>query len=385
MIFGVSRKDMASRSRLCFLATALVLQCTMLLLQALVHNPTGVEARVLKEKIRLCDLSNMFNGSWVYDDQSYPLYDSFVCPFISQQFDCQKNGRADTDYLKYRWQPTDCSLPRFSGEDFLEKFRGKRIMFVGDSLSLNQWQSLTCMLHAAVPQAIYNTWEAKPSNYFEFPEYDLIISMEWHQFLVDINVDESMGRVLELDSIKGSGDTWKEADLLIFDSWHWWFYKPPVQPWDYIEVGNETFTDMNRISAFAIAMGTWATWVDSNIDPSKTRVFYQGISPSHAIARDWGGPRRGNCAGYSEPFEGSQSPMPRNSGVYVMKFILNRMNNPASFLDITLLSELRPDGHPSAYTDTQQNGRDCLHWCIGGVPDTWNELLYAAIVSDKHP
>ncbi|KAM7498583.1 hypothetical protein LguiA_022997 [Lonicera macranthoides] len=31
-------------------------------------------------------------------------------------------------------------LPRgFDGVDFLRRYRGKRIMFVGDSLSLNQW------------------------------------------------------------------------------------------------------------------------------------------------------------------------------------------------------------------------------------------------------
>lgn len=33
----------------------------------------------------------------------------------------------------------------------MERWRGKRIMFVGDSLSLNQFDSLLCLLHAAVP------------------------------------------------------------------------------------------------------------------------------------------------------------------------------------------------------------------------------------------
>lgn len=53
--------------------------------------------------------------------------------------------------------------------------------------------------------------------------------MEWHQFLVDID-KEKIGRVLKLDSIKG-GDAWKDFDLLVFDSWHWWFYKSPQQPY----------------------------------------------------------------------------------------------------------------------------------------------------------
>jgi hypothetical protein len=42
---------------------------------------------------------------------------------------------------------------RFNGEDFLNKWKGKKIMFVGDSLSLNMWESLSCMIHASVPNA----------------------------------------------------------------------------------------------------------------------------------------------------------------------------------------------------------------------------------------
>ncbi|MQM12069.1 hypothetical protein Taro_044983 [Colocasia esculenta] len=95
---------------------------------------------------------NLFRGSWVLD-ASYPLYDSSSCPFIEPEFDCQKFGRPDKLYLKYRWQPSACNVPGFNGADFLNRFRGKKIMFVGDSISLNQWQSLTCMLHAAAPNA----------------------------------------------------------------------------------------------------------------------------------------------------------------------------------------------------------------------------------------
>lgn len=42
---------------------------------------------------------------------------------------------------------------RFNGLDFLKRWSGKKIMFVGDSLSLNEWQSLCCMVHEWVPNS----------------------------------------------------------------------------------------------------------------------------------------------------------------------------------------------------------------------------------------
>lgn len=59
-------------------------------------------------------------------------------------------------------------------------------------------------------------------------------------------------------------------------------------------------------------------------------------------------------------------------------------------INITQLSEYRKEGHPSIYrkqweplTEEQisdpSSYADCIHWCLPGVPDVWNELLYAYI------
>ncbi|CAN0860626.1 Protein trichome birefringence-like 37 [Linum grandiflorum] len=57
-----------------------------------------------------CDI---FSGEWVSDDSYSSANDySSSCPFISAEFDCEKYGRPDRQYLKYRWQPSRCDLPR---------------------------------------------------------------------------------------------------------------------------------------------------------------------------------------------------------------------------------------------------------------------------------
>ncbi|KAL4341808.1 hypothetical protein GQ457_08G006570 [Hibiscus cannabinus] len=321
-----------------------------------------------------CDL---FTGKWVLDP-SYPLYSASACPFIQKEFSCQKNGRQDLVYTQYRWQPLDCSLTRFNGLKFLEKFRGKSIMFVGDSLSLNQWQSLTCMLHSAVPDAPYNVTRVNDLTTFQFLDYDLKVMLDRRVYLVDV-VMEKIGRVLKLDSIQ-SGKLWKGIDMLIFNTWHWWNRRGPTQPWDFIEYQGVIRKDMDRIQAFEIALNTWAGWVDANVDPEKSLVFFQGISPSHYNGTLWGEPKAKSCVGQKQPLLGTTYPGGLPPAVDVVKKVISKMEKPVKLLDVTLLSLLRKDGHPSIYGLGGSTGLDCSHWCLAGVPDTWNELLYNLIL-----
>lgn len=320
-----------------------------------------------------CDL---FQGKWVFDIGGSPLYDSSTCPFIIPEFDCLKYGRPDKQFLKYSWTPDNCPIPRFDGLDFLNRARGKNIMFVGDSLSLNQWNSLTCMVHTSAPQAKYTIVRNSLVYSVTFEEYGVSILLYHSTYLVDI-LTEPIGRVLKLGSILG-GNAWKNMDVLIFNTWHWWIHTGKSQPWDYVRDGTNVYKDMDRLTAFYKGLTTWANWVDDTVDPTKTKVFFQGISPTHYNPREWNGLSK-SCSGEAEPLSGSTYPGGSLPAADVVRKVIASMKKPVYLLDITTLSQLRKDAHPETYSG-EHLGTDCSHWCLPGLPDTWNQLLYAALI-----
>lgn len=70
--------------------------------------------------------------------------------------------------------------------------------------------------------------------------------------------------------------------------------------------------------------------------------------------------------------------------------VLKEMQVPVKLLNVTRLTNFRKDGHPSIYGKNVTAGKkvstrrqDCSHWCLPGVPDAWNELIYATLVSQQ--
>ena len=96
---------------------------------------------------------------------------------------------------------------------------------------------------------------------------------------------------------------------------------------------------------------------------------------------DWNEPKANQCQGQTTPVSGSTYPGQYPPAVAVVKRALSKIQNPVTLLDVTTLSLLRKDGHPSIYGIGGASGMDCTHWCIAGVPDTWNQILYNIIVS----
>jgi hypothetical protein len=69
--------------------------------------------------------------------------------------------------------------------------------------------------------------------------------------------------------------------------------------------------------------------------------------------------------------------------------VIKRMKTPVFYLNISTMTDFRPDAHPSMYRNANMSEetkkftlthQDCSHWCLPGVPDLWNELVYAHLL-----
>ncbi|CAL1381189.1 unnamed protein product [Linum trigynum] len=340
-----------------------------------------------------CDI---FDGRWERDD-SKPFYPAGSCPHIDKDFDCHFNGRPDSGYVKWRWQPNGCDIPRLNATDFLERLRGKKLVFVGDSLNRNMWESLVCILRHSIRNKkrvyeISGRTEFKKKGFyaFFFEDYNCTVDFVGSPFLVrESSFSGANGtfETLRLDLMDKTTSMYHDADILVFNTGHWWTHEKTSKGEDYYQEGSHLHPRLKVLEAYKRALKTWARWVDRSTDRSRTHVFFRGYSVTHFRGGQWNS--GGQCHKETEPIFNSTHLAKYPTKMKVLQNVLNEMKTPVTYLNISRLTDHRKDAHPSIYRMkyktaeeliAAERAQDCSHWCLPGVPDTWNELLYVSLL-----
>lgn len=339
-----------------------------------------------------CDVAR---GEWVRDEAARPAYHEWECPYIQPQLTCQAHGRPDKGYQGWRWQPRECSMPSFNATLMLEMLRGKRMLFVGDSLNRGQYVSLLCLLHRAIPDAGKSFETVDSLSIFRAKDYDATIEFYWAPMLAESNSDDAVVHRVDDRVIRGApmdkhSRFWKGADILVFNSYLWWVAGDKIQILRGADNDmSKDIVEMKAEEAYRLVLYQVVRWLEHNVDPKNSRVFFVTASPTHTDSKQWGDEAEGgNCYNQTSPIS---DPSYRGSTSREMQRVtaevLATSRVPVGVVNITRLSEYRRDAHTQTYkkqwaeptAEQRADPRtyaDCTHWCLPGVPDTWNELLY---------
>ncbi|GLT33997.1 hypothetical protein SLA2020_085450 [Shorea laevis] len=346
-----------------------------------------------REVRKKCDI---FKGKWVPHPEG-PYYTNETCPLIIDQHNCMKFGRPDTEFMRWRWKPDECELPYFDAVQFLELVRGKSMAFLGDSVGKNQMHSLFCLLSSVASPEDVSSKYSSDTTYFThwfYADYNFTLASLWSPFLVtskdaDLNgysSDSYMSLYLD-EADKGWTGEIEGYDYVIISAGHW-FFRPLYLHQKGQLVGChkcsvKNITSLSVYHGYRMAFRTTFRTLLS-LKSYKGVTFLRTFSPAHFENADWD--KGGNCL-RTRPFTNQE----RKSDDYIWEFYLTQVEEVRAakdegrkrglqfvLLNTTEIMWLRPDGHPSQFGHSRRRNEtvnDCVHWCLPGPIDIWNEFL----------
>ncbi|GKV08578.1 hypothetical protein SLEP1_g20191 [Rubroshorea leprosula] len=340
-----------------------------------------------------CDL---FHGRWV-PDLGGSQYTNWSCRTIPESKNCFMHGRQDRDFLNWRWKPDKCDLPRFDPKTFLEFVRGKKLAFVGDSVARNHMESLLCLLsNVETPRDQYKDSDDRKRIWY-FPNHDFTLMILWTKFLVSgeervINGTSSGIFDLHLDKVD---EEWTRdipsVDYIIISDAHWFFR--PIYLHDGGEVvgcvycNEPNVTDHGVAFALRLALRSALRYIN-RCKKCRARVtLIRTFSPAHFEQGAW---NTGGRCNRTTPFGEEEINLGGNE--WEMRSMQveevekarkggQKRGNMFGILDVTKAMLMRSDGHPGEFWGNKwmKGYNDCVHWCLPGPIDIWNDFLMAVL------
>uniref|UniRef100_A0A1J3GU46 Protein trichome birefringence-like 16 n=1 Tax=Noccaea caerulescens TaxID=107243 RepID=A0A1J3GU46_NOCCA len=339
---------------------------------------------------------NYAKGKWVVDDHR-PLYSGAHCKqWLASMWACRLMQRTDFAFERLRWQPKDCSMEEFEGSKFLKRMKNKTLAFVGDSLGRQQFQSMMCMITGGKerldvldvgPEFGFITPEggARPGGWaYRFPETNTTVLYHWSSTLCDIqplNIsDPATEHAMHLDRPPAFLRQYlHKIQVLVMNTGHHWNRgKLNGNRWvmhvNGVPNTNKKLAALGNAKNFTIH--STVSWVSSQLPLHPgLKAFYRSLSPRHFVGGEW---NTGGSCNNTTPMSIGKEVLQEESSDFSAGHAVK--GTGVKLLDITALSHIRDEGHISRFSISASPGvQDCLHWCLPGVPDTWNEILFAMI------
>ncbi|TVU08944.1 hypothetical protein EJB05_42372, partial [Eragrostis curvula] len=357
------------------------------------------------EYFNAAESCNLFHGEWV-PHSAGPAYTNASCRFIESPQNCMTNGRPDTSYLYWRWKPYGCDIPSFDSKRFLDGMQGKHWALIGDSILRNHVQSLLCLLSKVEdPTEVYHD-KVFRSRRWHFPSHNFTVSLVWAPFLVKAEIFEDENGVsssepqLHLDVLEPNWTKqWESFDYVVISTGQW-FFKTAIYLENETVIGchscqNRNLTETTFEYSFRKSLSEVFQFITSA--PHKPVVFYRTWAPSHFENGEW---FSGGTCNRTLPFKPGEAGDREQDNIMWMiegeefnKAVGNKERRNAhhlKLLDTFELSLLRPDGHSGPYRtyhpyekgNTKKIQNDCLHWCLPGPIDAWNDIIMQMLAKD---